>query len=320
MVSIASSSWIVSRRDDLVFFSGSALLGYAFVLLALAFGELPTRFLVAFAFAIDGPHVYSTATRALFDSKERKRLRGLWYLALPGCLLVCPLLVFFIGHAWFLVLIASLSHYHISKQHMGFVMIYKRKGRERDDYKVDKYFALTSLMLPFIFYLSAIVMGTPALLPVFLVPAITLGILYVWHERKRGWANKPKLVLLLAFIPLQWFAWGFAAAEPQSLSRLVSAAVATNVGHSLQYLRLMYFHNHNRYTGVAGFLATISRKWLYFLAVAIALASPLNLFLPYLAPPIIGSAAVGILFFHFVVDSKIWRVRGDPELARALQL
>ncbi|HKR61960.1 MAG TPA: hypothetical protein VJS64_19895 [Pyrinomonadaceae bacterium] len=320
MSSVASSSWIISRRDDLLFFSGSALLGYAFVLFAFALGELPTRFLVAFAFAIDGPHVYSTATRALFDRNERKNLRWLWCLVLPLCLLIGPVLMLSLGRAWLLVVIASLSHYHISKQHMGFVMIYKRKDGERCDYKLDKYFTLVSLILPFMFYLSAIAVGTSALLPLFLIPAVVLSLWYVWHQAQRGWANKPKLLLLAAFIPLQWAAWSFAALEPNSISRLVSAAVATNVGHSFQYLRLMYFHNHNRYAQSGGLLETISRKWIYFLAAAIALASPLNLLLPYLAPPVIRSAAVGFLFFHFVVDSKIWRVRGNPDLAEALHL
>jgi hypothetical protein len=218
------------------------------------------------------------------------------------------------------VVIASLSHYHISKQHMGFVMIYKRKDCERDDYKLDKYFSLVSLILPFLFYLSAIATGTRALLPVFLIPAVCFSLWYVWHQAQRGWANKPKLLLLAAFIPLQWVAWSFAALEPSSISRLVSAAVATNVGHSFQYLRLMYFHNHNRYAESGGLLEAISRKWIYFLGTAIALASPVNLLLPYLTPPVIGSAAVGFLFFHFVVDSKIWRVRGNPDLAAALHL
>jgi hypothetical protein len=36
--------------------------------------------------------------------------------------------------------------------------------------------------------------------------------------------------------------------------------------------------------------------------------------------PFIGPFVVGLTFFHFVVDGKIWRVRGDAKLATALRL
>ena len=319
MAAIASSSWIVGRRDDLLFFSGSAILGYCVLLAAFVLGDLPTRFLVAFAFAIDGPHVYSTLTRAFFDREERKRLRWLWYVALPICLGVCPLLTFFLGKTAFLVVIATLSHYHISKQHMGFAMIYKRKAVERSDYSLDKYFALVSLILPFGFYLSSLALRSTYLLPLFLVPALLFSGVYAWRQLNYETINKPKLMLLLAFIPLQWCAWGYAALEPAEMSRLITAAVASNVGHSLQYLRLTYFHNHNRYAEGRGLLSLISRKWIYFLAASIVLASPAQFLLPA-SQPVIASVAVGVLFFHFVLDSRIWRIRGNPDLARALKL
>ena len=312
--------WIISRRDDLIFFCGSALFGYLLALWALSAGRLPTRFMIAFAFAIDGPHVYSTATRGLFDGKERRRFRLLWFVALPLCLAIGPLVVSLAGGTLFLTMVATLSHLHISKQHMGFVMIYKRKARERDDFKFDKYATLALLILPFLFYLSALLTQSTRLLLVFLVPSVAIAGWFIAHQIRKENRNIPKLILIGSFVPLQWIAWSFAAMEPSSLGRVIIAAAITNVGHSLQYLRLMWFHNHNRYGERIGFLGLISRKWIYFFATAVVLAAipvlTANVFTWPLFPPLV----TGFLFFHFVLDSKLWRIRGDKELGAALHL
>jgi hypothetical protein len=71
-LSINSSQWIIGRRDDLLFFVGSASLGYLLIAIAFAQGGLPGKIVAALGFALDGPHVYSTATRAVLDPAERK--------------------------------------------------------------------------------------------------------------------------------------------------------------------------------------------------------------------------------------------------------
>src|SRR6185503_1240527 len=162
-LNVNSSQWIIGRRDDLIFFVGSASLGYLLIALAFAHGGLPGKLTAALAFALDGPHVYSTATRAVFDPAERKRQRFLWLALFPLCL-IGPLLTYKFGFTIFFLGIDALSHYHLAKQHMGFVMIYKRKAGERDDFKADRYFTLGSLALPFMFYFSAVVLGTVKLL------------------------------------------------------------------------------------------------------------------------------------------------------------
>ena len=311
--------WIISRNQDLTFFICSALIGYTLLGIAIISGGLPGRFLVAFLFAVDGPHVFSTLTRAMIDGRERARLRLLWMVGFPICVITVWILVRTLGGDGSFIVIATLSHYHISKQHMGFVMIYKRKARETSDFRIDKYFTLSSLILPFLFYLSAVFTDSRSLLPVFLLPALVLACLYIYHQMQKDAVNTPKLLLLAVFVPLQWLAWSYAAADPHSVARLVAVGVVVNVGHSLQYLRLLYFHNSNRYGNSPGLLGLISSKWIYFFAAAVILA------LPSFAGTQLGNtylriAAVGFLFFHFVLDSRIWRVRGDAELARALQL
>lgn len=309
-------TWIISRRDDLFFFIGSALFGYGLIAWASVRPGLPIMFLVLFAFLIDSPHVFSTLTRSLLDSAERTRLRTIWLIGFPLCLAVIAVLATMAGGIVAFIVIASVSQWHVSKQHMGFVMLYKRKAREKDDYKLDKYFTLSSFMLPLAYYYSEL-FDLKIPLSLFLFVGVILAVYYAWHQLRKPSVNVPKLLLLAAFIPLQWFAWNYRAAEPLDLPRLVAAGVALNVGHSLQYLRLMYFHNHNRYSDRQGFLGFISRKPIFFVAGAVVLALPAFLKSQSFYLTVF---VVGMLFFHFIVDARIWRVRGDQELAAALRL
>jgi len=316
-VSANISPWIINRRQDLTWFSGSALFGYALIALAIAFGGLPGKLAVGIGFAIDNPHVYSTTIRTVFDNKERARIRWLWLGILPLCVFG-PIVTLLLGFASFFLFIAAWSQYHISKQHVGFVMIYKRKARERTDFKLDKAFTLTSLLLPFAYYLSAALVGS-ALFLLFFIPAVVIFLLYGWYQSRKSEINWPKLTLLVAFIPLQWLAWSFAAVDPKSPTRLLAAAVAVNIGHSFQYLRLMWFHNRNRYHDRPGLLGIVSRKWIYFLGFAVLLALP-NYLAARAHDELISAAMLGFLMFHFVLDARIWRIRGDVELANALRL
>jgi len=317
-LNLPAPGWIISRRNDLFFFIGSALFGYLLIAIAVVQNGLPAAFLLLYAFAVDGPHVFSTLTRSLFDASERNKLRRLWLIGFPACVATIVALAFAAGTDAAFVIVACLSHYHISKQHMGFVMIYKRKARETDDYKLDKYFTLASLMLPLGYYLSRLVnLRIPFAL--FLAAGVALAAYYAWRQVRKPSINAPKLLLLAAFIPLQWFTWSYAAGDPHSALRLATAGIAINVGHSFQYLRLMYFHNHNRYGERAGFLGAISQRGIYFLAAAIILALP-TYFSTQIRSFTLSAFVVGMLLFHFIVDSRIWRVRGDNELARALNL
>ena len=98
------SPWIISQREDLIWFIGSALAGYlavALMWLGNAIGHLnqfllPIQFV--WFFAIDNPHVVATATRTYFDKEERHKLG--WLLAVGAACLalgwlagefVCPI-------------------------------------------------------------------------------------------------------------------------------------------------------------------------------------------------------------------------------------
>jgi len=309
------SKWIINKPQDLIFFTGSAIFGYALLLIGLAFGTFPALLALLLALLIDGPHVYATATRALFDPQERKRIGLSWLLLILLCC-ISPALGWLIGLRAFSLIVACWAVYHTAKQHMGFVMIYRRKARERTNFRLDKWFTLASQLLPFAFYLSTVILGTMKALPVFLTAGIVVSAIYANQQCRNESPNWPKLILLILFTPLHWCAWIYAATSP---SRVLVATLMVNIGHSLQYLRLMWFHNHNRYQTRSGLIGLISRKWVYFLTVAVLLAVP-SFVMRQSDSHILSAATVGFLMFHYILDARIWRLRDDPELAAALNI
>jgi hypothetical protein len=74
--------------------------------------------------------------------------------------------------------------------------------------------------------------------------------------------NFPKLLLLSIVIPLHWIAFAYASTLPVEEGLLV-AGVATNIGHSLQYQRLTWFHNRNRYAGASRSTIGLARSSIF---------------------------------------------------------
>jgi hypothetical protein len=136
--------------------------------------------------------------------------------------------------------------------------------------------------------------------------------------------NLPKLLLFLAVVPLQWLAFGYAATF--GFNGIVRAGIVAGLFHSFQYHRLMWFHNYNRYNTPEsesryGLAATLARRFAYYAAAAVALNLLLNV-LPalMLASSPLNAGVWGLAFTHYCLDARIWRVRGDRELAAALRL
>jgi hypothetical protein len=326
--------WIISRQEDLTWFIGSALTGYlALGLMAVGVPIFPI--LLVWLFLVDGPHVLSTVTRTYFDKAERARLG--WFLWIPvPLLLVGPAMAWAGKAALFFLLAVCWQHFHIVKQHFGFVMLYKAKNQERgrQDFLLDRWFLLTSLFVPlglFVLRTQPVVSGIAVLH--WLAAAAISGyavLTAAWFLRQvQKWRagaamNWPKLGLLAAVVPLQWLA--LLHASHYGADGIIRAGIALGLFHSFQYHRLMWFHNRNRYTqpgaeernGLAARLATnLSR----YVAVAIGLHFLVS-YLPQALFPsqTMQAAAWGIAFTHYMMDARIWHVRSDQELAIALRM
>jgi hypothetical protein len=236
-----------------------------------------------------------------------------------------PIMVAGKADTLFYVIANGWLHYHIAKQHFGFVMLYKHKAGDRDrfDFVLDRWFLLSSLMLPYARFMLYNFTRMPnldrVLLPAYALLAAVFLARQVQKWRAGAVLNAPKLMLLAVVVPLQWLAFQQAGYS----DGLLRAGVALGLFHSFQYHRLMWFHNQNRYTGAGeyGLAGTLARKFVYYFGAAALLNLALEVLPPRLMPNAYLSAALwGIPFTHYILDSKIWRVRGNKELAAALKL
>ncbi|HLK69054.1 MAG TPA: hypothetical protein VKU19_36730 [Bryobacteraceae bacterium] len=330
-----SANWIISGREDLTWFIGSSVASYV-VLALMAAGFPVTPLYLVWLFGIDGPHVLATATRTYFDNNERQRLGSLLWVVVPA-MLVGPVMVAAGAGPLFYVLATSWLHFHIAKQHFGFVMLYRHKNRERSDFLLDRWFLLVSLMLPYarliikgntnLFALSWVRTFDSLLLTIYALGALAFVARQLQKVMTGEPLNSPKLMLFAVVVPLQWLAFGYAATT--GTDGLIRAGIVLGLFHSFQYHRLMWFHNQNHYADPkfgesAGLAATLARRFVYYFGAALALNLLLNLgagSLPVFASyPALKAAPWGVAFTHYILDSKIWRVRGNKDLAAALRM
>ena len=97
------------------------------------------------------------------------------------------------------------------------------------------------------------------------------------------------------------------------------AAVPTvTIVHNLQYHALVWFHNRNRY----GAERAVTRSLLTYVAAALVFSAAYRI--PGFHLSRVSDLAFGFFcgfgLTHYYLDSRIWRVRHDPELKQALQL
>lgn len=314
-----SPRWIISKRDDLVWFIGSALTGYLALALVSGADFKPTPTLLTFVWAtlLNGPHFYATATRTYLDAEQRRKLRGVLWLVVP--LSIVPIILLKIGGSSLLYVFgAGWGTFHVAKQHMGIMMLYKRKNNERSktDFLLDKWFLLTSQLLPLtlfiLWFLSSSALGR--LFNAAMIIQILLLVGYTYRQilkyRNDEEMNWPKLMLLTLVIPLNWLA--FVCATNNPISGIFIFTIVVNIGHTLQYHRLTWFHNRNRYQGKPGLLGLMGRSVIYSYGISLGL----YLFVELVAPSVLRRYDLLLLvpvFMHYLLDGKIWRVREDPE-------
>ncbi|HET9524985.1 MAG TPA: hypothetical protein VFO99_02380 [Pyrinomonadaceae bacterium] len=346
VANVISLRWIISARDDLVWFIGSVVTSYVLLFLYVK-GIVPLIPMVAlWAILIDAPHVFGTFSRTYFDRSERKnRARLLW-----GSLLffaIGPLAVLAGGAFVFFFVAALWAYYHLVKQHYGFMVLYKKKNGDlaRVDNVLDRLLLLFAFNYPFVEFIARdpeAMARVPAVLrggvsgfsKLLLAGTVLLFVVWLGRQIQRAVTgeplNVPKYLLLAAAIPMHWIV----LLTPMPHKPIAIVAILT-IYHNFQYHRLIWFHNRKykpetrEQYGAAEF---ISRRLLYYIALGIVFG------ILYQGPrQILGyiglqngaqSLAVqlgisflwGYAFIHYYLDSKIWRVRRDPSVGEALKM
>lgn len=389
--SAISLRWIISAREDLVWFIGSVVSSYALLVLYVN-GIVPLVPMVAlWAILIDAPHVFGTFSRTYFDRSERRnRPRLLW-----GSLLffiVGPVMIFLGAALVFFFAAALWAYYHLVKQHYGFMVLYKKKNGDLApvDKALDRLLLLFAFNYPFVAFIaqdpeamarvpSTLQNGVNGLAAILLVGTIVMAIAWFVRQIQRAVIglplDVPKYLLLAAAIPMHWIV----LLTPMPHKPIAIVAILT-IYHNLQYHRLIWFHNQKYVAGSAGILPAparrsldepvavdsekpshsplrsgdaarqdlrarygaaelISRRLLFYIAFGIIFGliyqGPRQ-YLGYIgirngqaagatmeqsfATQLTISFLWGYAFIHYYLDSKIWRVRRDPAVGKALNM
>ncbi|MGA2117445.1 MAG: hypothetical protein ABSH56_22120 [Bryobacteraceae bacterium] len=328
-----SPRWIIGRGVDLTLVIGSATAGYLYVLLYAGFHVPITLLWWFWSVGFDGTHIFATASRTYFDTEARRRSPALFYGSLAFFFSLGPLLVLAGWKGWLYLLVGVWAYYHVVRQHYGFMVLYKVKNRDLApiDNRLDRVFFTVMLVFPpferfFIHHpeeLGLAVRLTPMETPAWCIVGATLAAYLArqWVRYRAGVpANRPKLLLFAAVIPLHCLTFGCMSWQ---------AAVPTvTIVHNLQYHAIVWFHNRNRYSGADA----RARHGRLPAAVAHSLAAYAVVGLLFSALYRIPGFALGQTsdlafgFFcgfgltHYYLDSRIWRVRHDPGLRAALRM
>jgi hypothetical protein len=340
-----SLRWIISAREDLVWFIGSVLTSYALFALYVS-GLVPlVPMVAAWAVLVDAPHVFATFSRTYFDREERRaRGRLLWwslafFAAGPLAVLAgLGFVFFFIAALW--------AYYHLVKQHYGFMVLYKKKNEDlaRADNFLDRIFLLLAFTYPFVRFVArdpealqrvpATLHGWLGLLENALLAAtIIAGAAWTGRQIQRALVglalDVPKYLLLAAAVPMHWVV----LLTPMPHKPIAIVAMLT-IYHNLQYHRLVWFHNR-KYTrddtcrsrhGAAEF---ISRRLIYYILFGVLFGIWYQVprqYVNHAAEPgafttqLASGFLWGYALVHYYLDSKIWRVRRDPSVGRALRM
>jgi hypothetical protein len=252
--SAISLRWIISAREDLIWFIGSVAFSYLLLILYVS-GILPLIPMVAgWAILIDAPHVFGTFSRTYFDKSEWKTRKRL----MLGSLLffvVGPTLVLLGAGFTFFFVAALWAYYHLVKQHYGFMVLYKKKNNDLApiDNALDRLLLMFAFNCPFVAFIAndpaamarvppILRGGVNAVATLLLIGTIVLAIGWLARQVQRAISreplNLPKYLLLIAAIPMHWIA----LVTPMPAKPIALVAILT-IYHNLQYHRLIWFHN-----------------------------------------------------------------------------
>lgn len=363
----ASRRWIVDARFDLAWVFGGAALALAFAGASLAWQAAIVPLTWAWILFFDGPHMAAAYSRTYADRDEWMRrprrivVPLLAFAVGPGVLVAGALAKSEVPFSLFLAVMTLLSHYHVARQHYGFVALYRARNGERGGLFVDRLATYGGTWIPYCAFViqnprARALAGLPpegaASLPFFaLVGAwVTVLVVFAVAEARRPAAERsaPKIAYVLLVAAMAGATYlGVGRIEPVFREaktpdqEFVVLSMMASVFHATQYVALVWLHNDRHYVGERGDLA----RWmsagparylgaLFAFALAyVVLAAATGVYprfgllvgarIPLGASSIsVNQLALsmwwGIALHHYWLDQRIWRIRGDAALARAL--
>src|SRR5215471_2903404 len=288
---LVTNRWIISRNDDVIWFIGSVLASYAFLVANVWLGVPVMALIWVWALGFDGPHVYGTVSRTYADREERRKKARLFYgtlmlFALGPTMVLAGRAGLLGTSVWgpaFFFFASMWAYYHLVKQHYGFMILYKKKNNDLNEFDnlIDRAFLLLGMTYPFVHFLSHGVAARKR------VPFSTQGGLFWWFESfvllaflvslvifvgrqvyklaSRKPIDGPKILLLAAALPMHWIV--LRVLEPSEYGAIAAVATLT-IYHNIQYHRIIWFHNRNKYaresSGDYGLASKVNKNvWRY---------------------------------------------------------
>ena len=336
MVERVSARWLVSRRYDLTFFIGGALLTCVFLGLyellkhlgLPVHGEsvLITYFIYTALF--DHPHIFQTFSRTHLDRDEYARHKTTHTYGLAAFVAVGFGVAAAGLESQLIVVAAIYGSWHIVRQHWGFLRIYKALNDDFspiDDWLDGILFYAGMAALILYDYTgpgeTTVVYGElTARFPVipdwisattwwlFVASGVAFVGRQIWLLATGRPVNGPKLLLLLAALGTHSVVFFFTATP-----FLVAEALETAY-HNVQYQGWMMHYQRRRFTGA------MVKRWLlmalaYGLLVGVVeVVGLMNrkwswIFVPFSM----------VVLWHYYVDGKIWKLGKSPELKQVLR-
>ncbi|HKF56556.1 MAG TPA: hypothetical protein VKJ45_13955, partial [Blastocatellia bacterium] len=161
---LVTNRWIISRNDDVIWFIGSVLASYAFLVANVWLGVPVMALIWVWALGFDGPHVYGTVSRTYADREERRKKAKLFYgtlmlFALGPTMVLAGRARLLGTSVWapaFFFFASMWAYYHLVKQHYGFMILYKKKNDDLSEFDnlIDRAFLLLGMTYPFVRFLS----------------------------------------------------------------------------------------------------------------------------------------------------------------------
>lgn len=146
--------WLFSRNIDLFGLYIPVWLTWllAFILPTTYLDQsLPIWMWLAFVLLFDVAHVWSTIFKTYLDPEARKNHSFNLTFVPIGVFVACFMVLSF-GEMIFWRCMAYLALYHFIKQQYGFLMLYKWKSREKNNFKWDKFIIYWATIYPVIYW------------------------------------------------------------------------------------------------------------------------------------------------------------------------
>jgi len=355
-----SLRWIINAREDLIWFVGSVAASYLLLVLYVTGVLPLIPMVAGWAILIDAPHVFGTLSRTYFDRAEWKTRKRLLLGSLAFFVIGPALVLLGFGFTFFFVAALWAYYHLVKQHYGFMVLYKKKNNDLAPvDNALDRLLLMFAFNYPFVAFIAAdptamarvppaLRSGVNLVATLLLAGTIVIGAFWLIRQIQRVWLrqplNGPKYLLLAAAIPMHWIA----LMTPMPAKPIALVAILT-IYHNLQYHRLIWFHNqkysskgvpplnHARDARATyGPAVFISRRLIYYLAFGIIFGiiyqgprqylgylnlhtgdSPAALSLPIQ----LGIAFLwGYAFIHYYLDSKIWRVRRDPAVGKALKM